>query len=144
MSHAFSLDDCVLTINGVELRGFENAQDAVVITPVGDDGDITYGIDGDGVFISSCNKGATIAIKGLQHAEMNKTMNDLRSRQVNNMRTATANTISFKDLRNGDEFLLTGCWFTTNTTHGRGTAHNGNTWTLKAVKADFKLTGGKL
>ena len=40
MSHAFSLDDCVLTINGEELRGFENAQDAIVITPIGDDGDI--------------------------------------------------------------------------------------------------------
>ena len=142
MSHAFSLDDCVLTINGVELRGFENAQDAIVITPVGDDGDITYGIDGDGVFVSSCNKGATIAIKGLQHATMNKTLNDLRSRQVNSMRTASANIISFKDLRNGDEFLLTGCWFTTNATHSRGTAHNGNTWTLKAVKAEIKLTEG--
>ncbi|WP_034855350.1 phage protein [Ignatzschineria larvae DSM 13226] len=142
MSHAFSLDDCVLTINGIELRGFENAQDAVVITPVGDDGDITYGINGDGVFVSSCNKGATIAIKGLQHSEMNRILNDLRSRQINNMRTASGNIISFKDLRNGDEFTLTGCWFTTPPTHGRGTAHNGNTWTLKAVKAEIKLTEG--
>ena len=142
MSHAFSLDDCVLTINGVELRGFENAQDTIVITPVGDDGDITYGINGDGVFVSSCNKGATIAIKGLQHAEMNRILNDLRTRQQNNMRTATGNIISFKDLRNGDEFTLTGCWFTTSPTHSRGTSHNGNTWTLKAVKADIKLTGG--
>lgn len=144
MSHAFSLDDCVLTIDGIELRGFENAQDAIVITPVGDDGDITYGINGDGVFVSSCNKGATITIKGLQHAMMNKTLNDLRSRQINNMRTASGRTISFKDLRNGDEFLLTGCWFTTPPTHSRGTSHNSNTWTLKAVKAEIKLTEGRM
>lgn len=142
MSKSFSLDDCVLTTNGIELRGFENTQDSISFAPVGDDGDITYGINGDGVFVHSCNQGATVTIKILQHAEANKILNELRNEQVKNSRTSQPCVISYKDLRNGDEFLLTGCWFTTPPTHARGTAHNGNTWTLKATKAEYKLEGG--
>lgn len=139
----FSLSDAVLTINGTRITGFENAQDAISIAPNGDDGDITYGTDGDGIFIPSCNKGATITIKILQHAQANKFLMDLRNEQVNNSRNTASNTISYKDLRNGDEFLLTKCWFTTPPTHARGTSHNGYTWTLKATKAEYKLTEGK-
>lgn len=139
----FSLNDGVLTINSTRLVGFENAQDAISIAPIGDDGDVTYGVDGDGVFVHSCNRGAIITIKILQHAEANKILMDLRNEQVGNSRNSTDNIISFKDLRNGDEFLLTGCWFTTPPTHARGTAHNGYTWTLKAIKAEYKLKGGK-
>ncbi|RKS86912.1 uncharacterized protein DUF3277 [Orbus hercynius] len=139
----FSLSDAVLTINGNRITGFENAQDAISIAPIGDDGDITYGTSGDGVFVHACNQGATITIKILQHAAANKLLMDLRNEQVNNSKTSAPSTISYKDLRNGDEFLLTKCWFTTSPTHARGTSHNGYTWTLKATKAEFKLTEGK-
>ncbi|WP_392561536.1 DUF3277 family protein [Orbus sturtevantii] len=143
MSNAFALKDAVLTINGNEITGFENAQDAISIAPIGDDGDITYGISGNGVFVHSCNQGATVSIKILQHAQANKMFMDLRNSQVKDSLKATGNTIAFKDLRNGDEFLLTDCWFTTPPTHARGTSHNGYTWTLKAVLSNFTLTEGK-
>ncbi|QHJ84910.1 MAG: hypothetical protein [Caudoviricetes sp.] len=143
MSKAFALKDAVLTINGIEIVGFENAQDAISIAPAGDDGDLTLGVRGDSVFVHSCNQSATIAIKILEHAKANKILMDLRNNQVKNSLTATGNTISYKDLRNGDEFLLTDAWFTTPPTHARGTSHNGYTWTLKAAVADIKLTEGK-
>lgn len=142
MSKSFSMEDAVLTIDGYEITGYENAQDSISIAPVGDDGDITYGINGKGVFVHSCNRGATVTIKTLQHTETNEKLNQLRNSQINNPTTATGKLITYKDLRNGDEFLLTGCWFTTPPTHARGTAHNGVTWTFKATKAEFDIKGG--
>lgn len=139
---SFSLEDAVLTIDGYEITGYENAQDSISIAPIGDDGDITYGINGEGVFVNTCNKGATVTIKTLQHTETNEVLNQLRQEQINNPTKATSKLIAYKDLRNGDEFLLTGCWFTTPPTIARGTAHNGLTWTLKATKAEFNIKGG--
>lgn len=139
----FSLTDAVLTINGEQITGFENAQDAISIAPVGDDGDITYGVNGDGIFVHSCNQGAIVTIKILQHARANKLLNDLRNNQVKNSRNSASNLIVYEDLRNGDKFTLTDCWFTTPPTHARGTSHNGNTWTLKSMGSDIQLTAGK-
>ncbi|MDF7667449.1 DUF3277 family protein [Orbaceae bacterium ESL0727] len=138
----FSLEDAVLTVDGIEITGYENAQDAISIAPLGDDGELTYGIGGNGVFIHSCNHGATVTLKTLQHSETNQRLNELRNHQINNPTTAKGLLITYKDLRNGDEFLLTGCWFSTPPTHARGTSHNGVTWTFKATKAEFKLKGG--
>jgi len=142
MSKSFSMEDAVLTIDGYEITGYENAQDSISIAPVGDAGDITYGINGEGVFVHSCNRGAMITIKTLQHSETNEKLNQLSNAQINNPTTATGKLITYKDLRNGDEFLLTGCWFTTLPTHARGTSHNGVTWTFKATKAEFNIKGG--
>lgn len=139
----FSLSDAVLTINGEQITGFENAQDAISIAPNGDDGDITFGTNGDGVFIHSCNQGATVTIKILQHAKANKLLNDLRNNQVKNSRSSKSNLIVYEDLRNGDKITITDAWFTTPPTIARGTSHNANTWTLKAITADFQLTEGK-
>lgn len=142
MTKSFSMEDAVLTIDGYEITGFENAQDVISIAPIGDDGDITYGINGTGIFVHSCNRGATVTIKTLQHTETNEKLNQLRNAQINNPTTATGKLITYKDLRNGDEFLLTGCWFTTSPTHARGTSHNGITWTFKATKAEYSIKGG--
>lgn len=138
----FSLKDAVLTINGTRITGFENAQDAISVAPVGDDGDVTYGIDGKAVFIHSCNQGVVVTIKILQHADANKLLNDLRTVQVKNSRSSTPNLIVYEDLRNGDKFTITDCWFTTPPTHARGTSHNGYTWTLKSSNSEIKLSGG--
>ena len=51
MSKSFSLEDAIVTIDGVEITGYENAQDSISIAPAGDDGGITYGINGQGVFV---------------------------------------------------------------------------------------------
>lgn len=144
MSYSFSLQDAVLTIDGTEISGFEGAQDAISITPIGDDGAITRGVNGDGVFVHTSNQGATIELKIIQHAEANKILMDLRNEQVKNPTGSVSHVISYKDLRNGDEVLMTSCWFTTPPTIARGNAHNGYTWKLEAVKTEFSITAGKL
>lgn len=142
MSKSFSLEDAILTIDGIEITGYENAQDSISIAPAGDDGSITHGINGQGVFVHSSNRGATVTIKTLQHSEINETLNRLRNEQISSPSKATAKLITYKDLRNGDEFLLSGCWFSTPPTISRGTSHNGMTWTFVATKAEIKIKGG--
>lgn len=143
MSEFFSFENAVITVDGVRITGFENAQDGITITQSNDDGDLTAGTKGDAVFIDSCNRITTVTMKILQHTYANEFLMDMRNNQINNPRTAKSFDISYIDLRNGDEIHLTDCWFTTKPVHSRGTAHNGYTWTFKAVKSNDKLRGGR-
>lgn len=138
----YNQDLSVLTISNYNITGFENAQDAIVIAPVGDDGDITYGVNDDGVFVHSSNKGGIITIKLLQHCESNAFLNDLRNTQINYPKSFSPIPVYFKDTLNGDEIFLAECFFTTPPTHTRGTGHNTTTWTLKATKMETKLKKG--
>lgn len=139
MAGSYSLDSCRLEIGSFTITGLESASDSISFAPVGDDGDMTYGTNGDAVFVHSSNKGYTVTIKTLQHTETNQILNDLRNDQVNYPRTAKPLPIYFKDLINGDEIYLTNCYFTTPPTITRGNAHNSMTWTLKGVMTNIKL-----
>ncbi|CAQ85195.1 MULTISPECIES: phage protein [Photorhabdus] len=132
----------ILTISGYEISGYENAADALNFAPVGDDGDITYGINGDGVYVATCNKGLIITIKLLQHCESNEYLNNLRNTQINIPKAYTPAYIYYKDVINGDEIIAERCFFTTPPTITRGTAHNTMTWTLKSTKSTMKLKKG--
>ncbi|PHM54533.1 phage protein [Xenorhabdus sp. KK7.4] len=132
----------ILTISGYEITGFENATDALSIAPVGDDGDTTYGVNGNGVFVASCNTGMILTLKLLQHTPDNEFLNKLRNIQNNTPKAFSPLHIYYKDTMNGDEIVLEQCFFTTPPTHARGTGHNGVTWTLKSISSTINLKKG--
>ncbi|CDG96675.1 conserved hypothetical protein [Xenorhabdus bovienii str. puntauvense] len=132
----------ILTISGYEITGYENTGDALNIAPVGDDGDITYGVNGNGVFVATCNKGMILTIKLLQHCADNEFLNNLRNIQINTPKAFSPLHIYYKDTINGDEILLESCFFTTPPTATRGTTHNGTAWTLKSTTSTMKLKKG--
>ncbi|MBD2785379.1 DUF3277 family protein [Xenorhabdus sp. DI] len=141
MAH-YNHSQAILTISGYEISGFENAADALSIAPVGDDGDITYGVNGNGVFVATCNKGMILTLKLLQHCADNEFLNKMRSMQINTPKAFSPLHVYYKDTMNGDEIMLEGCYFTTPPTITRGTAHNGVTWTLKATTSTMNLKKG--
>lgn len=143
MSGIYSLENTTLTIGGYSVSsGLEDASDSIAFAPNGDDGDITYGTNGEGVFVHTCNKGGVITIKCLQHTETNQILNDLRNDQNNFSQNFSGVPVYFKDLANGDEIFATNCFFTTPPTITRGNAHNTMTWTLKAIKMTMNLKEG--
>ncbi|MDE1487663.1 DUF3277 family protein [Xenorhabdus bovienii] len=132
----------ILTISGYEITGYENTGDALNIAPVGDDGDPTYGINGNGVFVAACNKGMILTLKLLQHCADNEFLNKLRNIQNNTPKAFSPLHVYYKDTMNGDEIMLEQCFFTTPPTITRGTTHNGVTWTLKSISSTINLKKG--
>jgi hypothetical protein len=65
-SSAYSMKNVAVTIDGQNVLGVWDGDDAVVIAPLEDIGTMLVGADGSSLFSQSANEGATITIR-LQH-----------------------------------------------------------------------------
>lgn len=65
-SSAYTFKDVVVTLNGLRVVGGWDGDDAIVVTPLADVGQMMVGADGSSIFSQSANDGATIQLR-LQH-----------------------------------------------------------------------------
>lgn len=65
-SSAYSMKNVAVTIDGQNVLGVWDGDDAVVIAPVEDIGTLLVGADGSSIFSQSANEAATITLR-LQH-----------------------------------------------------------------------------
>lgn len=66
-SSAYSAKNVATTIDGQNVLGLWDGDDAVSVAPLEDTGTMLVGVDGSSIFSQSANDGATITIR-LQHA----------------------------------------------------------------------------
>lgn len=65
-STAYSAKNVAATVNGQQVQGLWDGDDAITIEPLADDGTMMVGADGSSIFSQSANEGATITLR-LQH-----------------------------------------------------------------------------
>lgn len=65
-SSAYSMKNVAVTIDGQNVLGVWDGDDAVVIAPLEDIGSMLVGADGSSIFSQSANEGATVTVR-LQH-----------------------------------------------------------------------------
>lgn len=65
-SSAYSMKNVAVTLDGQNVLGLWDGDDAVIVAPLEDIGTMLVGADGSSIFSQSANEGATITIR-LQH-----------------------------------------------------------------------------
>lgn len=63
---SYSMLNVAAALDGLQVQGFYDGDDVVMVDPLSDEGDILVGADGSSIFSQSADQGAEITLK-LQH-----------------------------------------------------------------------------
>lgn len=139
---AYSMVNVTGTVDGQQIQGLWDGDDAIIVTQSSDKGTGLIGADGSGIFSISANKAASISIK-LQHtsATHRLLMQKLKRQQALGG-TAAAFPFSFIDNSSGEGGSADKCYIQTAPVDSKGVNATVREWVLWTSEWNPEIPNG--
>ena len=127
---SYSFKNVAATLNGQQILGFWDGDDAVSVAPITDVGSMLIGADGVGLFSQSANEGATITLR-LQHTSpAHRLLHQLWARQKARGVRVTGFPFAFIDADSGEGGATSQCYIQAAPSDSKGVAAGPREWVL--------------
>jgi hypothetical protein len=136
---AYSFLNTVVLINGVELNGFADGDDAINITRRVDSGSDKVGADGSMMVSLSADKSGEFTFKLLQTSSSNKYLASVMALQEGGAKTFVPCTVLFQDTYRNDLATGTIGYMKKPADVTRGVQGNIQEWTIVVERLDMLL-----
>ena len=137
----YSFLDVMASISGpggsFDLKG-GNAEEGITITRANAKNVMTAGADGSVMHSLRAEDSGTATVTVLKTSPLNSMLANLYNAQKNSSTTWGKNTISLRDMVNGDDITLSGCAFQTPPDLNYATEGGTNAWPFDFGKIDWK------
>lgn len=129
-SSAYSMKNVAVTLDGQNVLGLWDGDDAVQIAPITDIGTMMIGADGSSIFSQSANEGATITLR-LQHTSpAHRQLHQKWARQRARGVRVTGFPVSIIDVDSGEGGSTDQAFIQTAPTDAKGVAAATREWVL--------------
>lgn len=129
-SSAYSFKNVAATLNGQQVIGFWDGDDAVQVAPLSDEGSMLVGADGSSIFSQSANEGATITLQ-LQHTSpTHRLLHQLWARQRARGIRVVGFPFSFFDVDSGEGGTTAEAFIQSAPTDSKGVVAGPREWVL--------------
>lgn len=130
ITSAYSMVNVSATLDGRQIQGLWDGDDAISVTPGADIGGMLIGADGSSMFSQSSNRSARINIKLMHTSATHRQLMQKLKRQQQLGATASAFPFSFMDSASGEGGSADKCFIMTAPTDSKGTNATVREWVL--------------
>lgn len=127
---AYSMVNVSATLDGRQILGLWDGDDAIVATPGADIGSMLIGADGSSIFSQSSDRSARISIKLMHTSPTHRQMMQKLKRQQQLGATGSAFPFSFMDSASGEGGSADKCYIMTAPVDGKGKNATVREWVL--------------
>jgi len=129
-SSAYSAKNVATTVDGQNVIGLWDGDDAITVEPLADEGAMMIGADGSSIFSQSANEGATITLR-LQHTSpTHRLLTQKRARQRARGVRVVGFPFSVIDVDSGEGGSSDQVFIQSGPTDSKGTAATAREWVL--------------
>ena len=136
----YSFLNTLLLVNGVEIGGYDEGDDVIVLERINDSASHKVGADGEMSVAISADRSGTITFRLMQTADSNQYLSGLISAQENGAFSPLF--VQFKDTKGGDLGSGTQGYIPKPATMTRGNATNNQEWIITVERLDLLHLGG--
>jgi len=136
----YSFLDTLLLVNGIEITGFDEGDDVIILDRINDSASHKVGTDGEMSVSISADRSGTVTFRLMQTSDSNAFLSGLISAQENGIFVPIF--VQFKDTKGGDLGSGTQGYITKPAPMTRGTAVNAQEWVLTVERLDLLYLGG--
>ena len=136
----YSFLNTLLLANGVEIGGFDEGDDVIVLDRINDSANHKIGADGEMSLSISADRSGTITFRLMQTSDSNSYLSGLVTAQENGAFVPIF--VQFKDTKGGDLGSGTQGYIAKPATMTRGTATNSQEWVITVERLDLLHLGG--
>jgi len=133
LSSAYSMVNVSATVDGQQVHGLWDGDDAIVVTPGADKGTGLIGADGSGIWSVSADKSATISIKLMHTSPTHRLLAEKLKRQQARGGAASTFPFMFIDTVSGEGGTADRCYIMTAPADSKGKSATVREWVLWAV-----------
>lgn len=133
ISSAYSMVNVSATVDGQQVQGAWDGDDALVVTPGAAKGTGLIGADGSGIFSVSADKSAMISIKLMHTSPTHRLLTQKEKRQQARGGAASAFPFMFIDTVSGEGGTADKCYIQTAPADSKGKNATVREWVLWAV-----------
>lgn len=130
ISSAYSMVHVANTIDGVEVRGLWDGDDAVSVAPLTSSGTMLIGAKGDSLFSGSANRGATITIQLMHTSPTHRQLERLEVAQNTPGGLTNGFKVTVTDTSSGESGVADKCYIQDRPTRGYGNNATVRTWVI--------------
>lgn len=135
----YSFLNTLLLVNGVEISGFDEGDDVIVLDRINDSASHKVGADGEMSVAISADRSGTATFRLMQTADSNGYLSGLVSSQENGAFIPLF--VQFKDTKGGDLGSGTQGYIAKPATMTRGTNPNNQEWVITLERLDLLHSG---
>ena len=130
MTSAYGFVNTSNTIDGQQIQGLWDGDDAITVAPIADAGTMLHGADGSALFSISANEGATITIR-LQHTSPTHRLLMQKYKRMKALGSgAAAFPVTVFDTGSGEGGTADKCFIQSAPTDSKGTNATAREWVL--------------
>lgn len=142
ISSAYSMSNVAATIDGREVIGFWDGDDAVTVAQGADKGTGVIGADGSGIFSISANKSATITFRLMHTSPTHRLLMQKLRRQQALGAGITAFPVTVIDTASNEGGAAQKCYIMTAPSDSKGTNATVREWVLWTVEWTPEIPNG--
>lgn len=142
ISSAYSFANVSATLDGRQVQGAWDGDDAIVVSPGADRGTGLIGADGSGIFSISADKSATISIKLMHTSPTHRLLMQKMKRQQALGAGASSFPFQFMDTASGEGGSADKCFIMTAPADSKGKNAVVREWVLWAVEYNPEVPNG--
>lgn len=136
----YSFLDTLLLVNGIEITGFDEGDDVIILDRITDSASHKVGTDGEMSVSISADRSGTVTFRLMQTSDSNSFLSGLISAQENGLFVPIF--VQFKDTKGNDLGSGTQGYITKPAPMTRGTAVNAQEWVITVERLDLLHLGG--
>lgn len=142
ISSAYSMVNVSATVDGQQVQGAWDGDDAIVVTPGADKGTGLIGADGSGIWSVSADKSATISVKLMHTSPTHRLLSQKLKRQQALGGAASTFPFSFIDTVSGEGGTADKCYIMTAPADSKGKSATVREWVLWTVEYNPEIPNG--
>ncbi|MDO9417035.1 phage structural protein [Pararhizobium sp.] len=142
ISSAYSALNVAATVDGQQVQGWWDGDDAIVVSPGADKGTGVIGGDGSGIFSISANRSATISIKLMHTSPTHRLLMQKEKRQQTLGADAKAFPFSFIDTVSNEGGSADRCFIQTSPSDSKGVNATVREWILWTAQWNAEIPNG--
>ncbi|MCO6407363.1 phage structural protein [Hoeflea alexandrii] len=142
ISSAYSMVNVSATVDGQQVQGAWDGDDALIVTPGADKGTGLIGADGSGIFSISADKSASISIKLMHTSPTHRLLSQKMKRQQALGGAAASFPFNFIDTVSGEGGTADKCYIMTAPADSKGKNATVREWVLWAVEWNPEIPNG--
>jgi hypothetical protein len=142
ISTAYSMTNVSATVDGQQVIGAWDGDDAIVVTPGANKGTGVVGADGSGIFSVSADKSATISIKLMHTSPTHRLLTQKAKRQQAAGGDASAFPFAVIDTVSNEGGTADKCFIMTNPNDSKGKNATVREWVLWTVEWNSEIPNG--
>ncbi len=136
----YSFLNTLLLVNGVEIGGFDEGDDVIVLDRINDSASHKVGADGEMSLSISADRSGTVTFRLMQTSDSNQYLSGLITAQENGAFIPLF--VQFKDTKGDDLGSGTQGYINRPATMTRGAANNSQEWIVTVERLDLLHLGG--